>query len=148
MSNIKIEGALTGSLDIKRFYMPGIKITVTCPECGDERSQDMGARYIGYPTINEPIEHNLYCPICEHEWSESVFLAVSYYVLDETAIERNPRTDALLNENRQLQQEGREARAKVNRLRGAIADCVGLDTISPATASRLLAIVDGFRDGP
>ena len=123
MSTIKIEGWLTGALNIKRMYMPGVTITVTCPECSDERSQDMGARYISHPKINEPIEHDLYCPACEHEWSESVFLDVSYYVLDETARHR-PGFDRM-------------------RLRGAIADCVQLDTMSRATASRLLAILDG-----
>lgn len=45
----------------KRFYLPGLVIKATCPECGDEMSRDYESDYFSYPKLNGVTEVTLYC---------------------------------------------------------------------------------------
>lgn len=55
----ELHGKVKGKLDIKRFYLPGMKLNATCPRCGNV------------------MEHSVYCPSCDHEWTIALRLNIS-----------------------------------------------------------------------
>ncbi|HEY5563413.1 MAG TPA: hypothetical protein VIK72_16965 [Clostridiaceae bacterium] len=70
---IKITGKLEGELDIKRFYLEGVEIECICPKCKVTFEYD---QYLSYPSVNEVMEIDLYCPDCDHEWMEEIKLSI------------------------------------------------------------------------
>lgn len=44
----------------KRFYLPGVVLTSTCPHCGTMVQKRMGDRYLGNPQVGVPIEYGMY----------------------------------------------------------------------------------------
>lgn len=79
MSSIKIkQNCGTGEIDCKRFYLDGLDLEITCPNCGDISDWD---DYLSYPNTNIPIDFNCYCGECDHEWVEKVKLNLSFEVV-------------------------------------------------------------------
>lgn len=78
-------GRATGELNIKRCYLPGMAIEATCPECGRRVTDNLGGRYLSYPTVGEWVTHDMYCytegegdtPDAEHEWEIEIFICIS-----------------------------------------------------------------------
>lgn len=67
------------SLDIKRFYLPGMKISAECPECGETVTKNMKYEYFGYPAVNMFQDYIFYheCSKSEsgdYEWKEEFML--------------------------------------------------------------------------
>lgn len=73
---VKITGKATGEIDVKRFYMPGVKLESDCPECKTKNKQDMGDDYVSYPSFNTEFGFGFYCHECNHEWEEDVIIEV------------------------------------------------------------------------
>lgn len=69
------------SIDVKRFHLPGIRVTAKCPECGQESEEDFGDNYLSYPNAGEPFRHHFYCEGPEgkddHEFFVDLILKVS-----------------------------------------------------------------------
>jgi len=88
--NIETHGAVHGSLDIKRCYLPGLFITSVCPECNIVVEKDCGDDYpFSYPNINEtdkPETVNFYHyneeTEEEHEWKVPVIINITVKPLE------------------------------------------------------------------
>ena len=69
---------------VKCLRLPGLVLAATCPECGAKRRVDLGKENrIEYPTIGAPFAMHFGCYECDHEWSATVQLDVSFRVLTE-----------------------------------------------------------------
>lgn len=65
----------TGDLDIKRMYLPGVKVEDDCPKCGKTWTFDGDVSHISYPVMNDKVELYGNCE-CGEDWSVSVTLGV------------------------------------------------------------------------
>lgn len=74
---VTITGTMKGELDVKRFYMPGVKIKCKCPACGAPWEMDMALDYLSYPSAGKPTNASGYCGKCEHEWPVMVIVRVT-----------------------------------------------------------------------
>ena len=72
-----IKGGFNGSIECKRFYLPGIVYTDKCPKCGESVTIDFGDNYLSYPQVNTPIDAGGYCNKCDHGWEIPVVLSVT-----------------------------------------------------------------------
>lgn len=79
--NVVLTGAITGKMDLKRFYMGGVTLQDKCPKCG-VLHEDVDPM-INYPVMNQPFQMHMYCDECEHEWSVTVQLTVSLALVEE-----------------------------------------------------------------
>lgn len=61
-------------IDVKRFYLPGVVLKERCPSCGAEALDDLGDRYLSYPTANVDFDHGMWCKDCGHEWKVKLHL--------------------------------------------------------------------------
>lgn len=76
-NNVKISGKPEGQIDIKRLYLPGVKVTGKC-DCGKELVRDFALSCLHYPVMNEPFDVYLYCEDCnDKEVTVQVMLNVS-----------------------------------------------------------------------
>lgn len=70
-----VAGTLTPSLghelNIKRFYLPGLVITATCPGCSRTLEWNGDIQYLSFPLVNEPFDERMYCEDCEEADRES-----------------------------------------------------------------------------
>jgi len=71
---LEILGQPEGEIEVKRFYLSGLQINVTCPECGESY---LWENYLSYPDINIPIDFGLACPECDYNWTEQIILNVN-----------------------------------------------------------------------
>jgi hypothetical protein len=62
--------------DGKRFYMPGVVLSDTCPKCKKKVKQAMEDNYLSYPTANRAFDHTMWCDACSHEWKVKLILNV------------------------------------------------------------------------
>ena len=71
---MKIKGKFEGTIDVKRFYLEGIELKYTCPNCGEEK---VFTDYLSYPKVNEVESVDFWCCECDHEWTETVILTLT-----------------------------------------------------------------------
>lgn len=75
-------------IEVKRFYIPGVKVEGECPVCGAKCTHNFGDDYFSYPTANgKPEAVTIYCRACdeagrtieegEPHWTVKVVLKVS-----------------------------------------------------------------------
>lgn len=57
----KIIGKAKGELDVKRFYIPGVKIESKCPKCGTKYVKDLERDYFFEPSVNQPQDFHFEC---------------------------------------------------------------------------------------
>lgn len=82
--NVEIEGTCRSDVEFdKRFYIPGVKVKSTCPNCLLPHTQNMGDNYLSYPSAGVPIKLGFWCSECEHEWSVKVVLKISLEAAEE-----------------------------------------------------------------
>jgi hypothetical protein len=75
---MKIEGEAKGPLDVKRFYIPGVKLVGPCGKCGKELVTDFGdGNYLSYPSVGEIIRIGLCCFDCGWEGEVGATLNIS-----------------------------------------------------------------------
>lgn len=77
--SIQITGEMSGAIDCKRFYMPGVVATSVCPRCGNEAERDLSDPPMSYPVANKTMHLNFYHECAdgeEQEWSVPVRLIV------------------------------------------------------------------------
>lgn len=80
-----IEGAATGDIDVKRFYLPGVVIKDIC-KCGSEMVKDMKKDYFSYPAWGVPEDLHLYCRDCNTETKVKIKISCKLeVVLDSPA---------------------------------------------------------------
>lgn len=81
--NETIRGDPTGeTIDVKRFYLPGVVLTAQCPACGASCEKDYGGcDYLSFPVMGSPFDLGLYCRSCDHEWSVPAKLTVRLELL-------------------------------------------------------------------
>jgi hypothetical protein len=60
-STVKIQGKASGELEVKRFYVPGVIVESTCPNCGSKKEKDLSVEYFDYPSINKSQDFYFYC---------------------------------------------------------------------------------------
>ena len=78
---MKIEPLVPTSIECKRLYLP-FKITLTCPECGQNTERDLSRQdYLSYPKVGVPMDYPCYCIYCDHEWTEKVQLTIGLSVV-------------------------------------------------------------------
>lgn len=80
---VRIEGKLNGEIDVKRFYLEGIKMTSKCPKCGKEAIFDGDSDYLSYPKANEIDTVCFYCGNCDDDWLEKIKLKISIVPVKE-----------------------------------------------------------------
>lgn len=73
---MKITGTIKGELDIKRCYLPGLKISQKCPHCSSEVKFDGDYEYIGFPDAGVPFQLTMYCRECNHDWEETIQIII------------------------------------------------------------------------
>jgi hypothetical protein len=54
---------ITGTIDVKRFYLPGLEISRPCATCGATLTWDDND-YVSYPKLGEPLMLYLFCYEC------------------------------------------------------------------------------------
>lgn len=69
--------ATSFELDVKRFYLPGTKVSAPCPECKKTVTDDLGVSHLSYPHANKKFDHTLYCQSCSHEFVVGLVLRVT-----------------------------------------------------------------------
>jgi len=74
---MEIMGKISGKIDVKRFYMPGLLIRDDCPSCGASEMKDMSHQYVSYPNIGAKILFGFYCDECEHEWEKNIIINIT-----------------------------------------------------------------------
>ena len=72
----EIIGKPQGEIDVKRFYLDGVKIKTNCPKCDHDIKMDLGDDYLKDPEFNDPFTFPMYCCYCGYEWNEKVILEV------------------------------------------------------------------------
>lgn len=77
MNDMQIHGKFKGEIEVKRFYLPGIKFTELCPKCSEPWEFDGDSEYISNPVVGEPEKVHAYCCECEHEWERKIVLNVT-----------------------------------------------------------------------
>lgn len=73
----KVRGAFQGKLDVKRFYLPGLRIQFKCPYCGHDNELDGDERYLSYPEANEREHLHTLCEECDKEITLTVVLKIT-----------------------------------------------------------------------
>lgn len=81
MSDMQVHGKFKGEIEVKRFYMPGIKFTELCPECSEPWEWDGESDYISNPVVGKPETIHAYCQECEREWEGQILLEVKITVV-------------------------------------------------------------------
>ena len=56
-----VQGVPSGRMDEKRFYLPGVSVTSTCPICRRACKVDLGHDAMNYPKMNEQSYIYFYC---------------------------------------------------------------------------------------
>ena len=80
--NEYIIGENVGQVDTKRFYIPGVMLGATCPDCKSEVFQDFhGNDYLINPVMGVPIERTIYCEHCYHEWTCKIIVKIDVKVV-------------------------------------------------------------------
>lgn len=80
---MKIKGRVKATeVDVKRFYLPGVKLAGKCPKCDAAYEEDFADNYLGYPKANAPMDHGCYCNECSHEWDVSLVLSIMLTVAE------------------------------------------------------------------
>lgn len=79
---LTVEGTCdTVELNVKRLYLPGLKLKSKCPNCNAPYERDLGDHHLSYPVVGVPEDLTGYCGGCEHEWAlGSVVLRLSLEV--------------------------------------------------------------------
>lgn len=67
----------------KRCYVP-VVLRGTCPACGGEFSRDFDDQYLSEPPCGVPFKEGMWCPRCDHEWTEMLQLDVTLRVLAQS----------------------------------------------------------------
>ena len=82
---MKIKGKLRKGydLEIKRFYVPGIKLVGKCPECGSAYEQDFEDDYLSNPSFGKPTTIYCFCDECDHEWQTKVQIDMTMKYIGE-----------------------------------------------------------------
>ncbi len=86
----EVKGTAVGKSQVKRFYIPGLSVSDTCPACGNTVVHDLSKdpHYIGYPTFGEEFDYGFYCPEdgygkhCGQSWSVRMKLVVTLEMID------------------------------------------------------------------
>jgi hypothetical protein len=73
----KITGTAHGEIDVKRLYLPGIKVKSQCEKCSTLVTMDLADEYMSNPSIGAPEPVYFYCDNCEHTWAVDVILKLS-----------------------------------------------------------------------
>ena len=73
-------------IDVKRFYLDGVKVEWTCPSCGERNERDFGSDYISYPSANNDEYYGVYCPECDEGYKFKGRLNIGFEVIDGTLI--------------------------------------------------------------
>jgi len=77
----RVEGAMVGEIEVKRFHMPGVTIRATCPACSEPYAADMARGYFMYPAVASPFTTNCHCRSCDHDWTVTVRIDVTLSVV-------------------------------------------------------------------
>ena len=80
----KIIGSCKGAeIDVKRFYIPGVKVQSHCPTCGKKHIRDFDSDYLSHPVVGAPECVHFYCEedkpgggYCGTEWDVKVVLEI------------------------------------------------------------------------
>ena len=62
---MKIIGKPKGEINVKRFYISGVKITGKCCHCDENIYQDLDGDGISYPLLNKDYIYTLICDNCQ-----------------------------------------------------------------------------------
>jgi hypothetical protein len=75
---IVIGSARCTELELKRLYLPGLKLRSTrlC-KCNNEVELDLEYDYLSYPKLGERNSAIFYCHECEDEWEEDYTIEIT-----------------------------------------------------------------------
>lgn len=63
----KVVGKITGEIDCKRTYLPGLTIVIPCKNCGRKIHIDMKSNYLSYPVPGQVKTIAGSCQSCEDD---------------------------------------------------------------------------------
>lgn len=78
---------LTELPDVKRFYMPGVKVSCKCINCNTEMHRDFGDQYMAHPQIGNNTQ-GWWCEDCDTEYEIDYKLSVTVE-LEQIGEQRN-----------------------------------------------------------
>lgn len=76
---------VSGNLEvdnIKRCYVDGATIEVSCEKCGEILVTDFGAQYLSYPTVGEESLAYFYCEKCDEEYELPITIKSATMVME------------------------------------------------------------------
>lgn len=86
---IEQDEEISVEIEVKRFYIPGVTVYSTCPNCMKEHKFDFDNEYISYPVVNAPEKVHFYCTDCDEagedvfEWTEELILRMTLESADK-----------------------------------------------------------------
>lgn len=80
---MKVIGKAIGKIDVKRLYLPGIKIVGECEKCKASHEHDLANDYLNYPKVGEVEAMHFYCHLCDHEWSQEAIIDIKIKFLED-----------------------------------------------------------------
>ena len=78
----KVTGTAYGEIDVKRFYIPGIKIKGKCKHCGKKVVFDLSEHYITNPVIGGTNQEWFYCEACDQNTELNIKIDISVTVIE------------------------------------------------------------------
>lgn len=77
----QVIGRASGQIDVKRFYIPGVKVIGNCKHCGKPVSFDMASHYLSYPVFGSESTEYFYCEPCDENTEFKIQLDLRISVL-------------------------------------------------------------------
>ena len=80
----RVTGSSSGfDIDVKRFYMEGVKIIKYCPECNEENVMDLSDEHLSYPAANKPFAVEMCCNECGYEYEIPMLMSVDLTIIED-----------------------------------------------------------------
>ena len=83
MKLIKDQDVVHPEIDVKRFYIPGYKFKMQCPNCDIPLEKDYSSHYLSYPIMNGIMDEYMYCEDCDDEFKYQVKLNIGLELVEE-----------------------------------------------------------------
>jgi hypothetical protein len=80
----KVTGKEIGTIDVKRFYLPGLRVEVECKECKKPMVKDLAQEYLTYPPVNQPFPFTVYCTDCDKPIALTLIFEAQLKIVEQT----------------------------------------------------------------
>ncbi|MEN8907859.1 MAG: hypothetical protein ABF289_18055 [Clostridiales bacterium] len=85
--NIK-KNIVKGEIEVKRFYLEGVKLSAPCPKCKKVIQFD-NSQYISYPKLNKKEIINIFCEKCDDFFEVEIKLILKVEKYERKKVEKH-----------------------------------------------------------